>query len=124
MWKSGGFEQTCRECKQEGSDDKRKAWGCDAETEAPQFTLDPCPICRAEYEGCPDCGGAGALDVHRCPFAMIEPVHMEICQAVEFLEAGLLPSSGGWADQPATFIDALIICQHEKAGYVKEDAPK
>lgn len=122
-WKRGGFEQSCTECRKEGSEEQRKAWGCDAPTEAPQFTLEPCPICRGEDDECPDCGGSGRLDVYRCPFALIEPRHTEICQAVEFLEVGILPGAGGWADQPATFVDALILCQHERASYQEEQKP-
>ena len=41
-------------------------------------------------------------------------VDHEICRAASLLEIGLLPSSGGWAEQSATFLDAVSIVLREK----------
>jgi len=42
---------------------------------------------------------------------------MDICSAVVLLEAGVLPVAGGWCDQAATFVQAVLIVSAEKAEY-------
>lgn len=47
--------------------------------------------------------------MHRCPFALTTPEHWAIVRAVDLLDCGVLPDSGGWAEQPATAVEAIAL---------------
>lgn len=72
----------------------------------PQFEID-CPVCKGMDAACQDCAGAGVIEYHRCPNTMFGPEHVDIVRGAGLLEVGVLPASGGWADQAATWIDAV-----------------
>lgn len=97
----------------------RLEWGCEVPTEAPQFEVD-CPFCEGLDPACADCGGKGALVFHRCPFALIGPDHLAICRAADLLAHGLLPAAGGWAEQSAPFVDALLLVRRQQAEYQRK----
>lgn len=84
----------------------RAEWGCDAETEQPQAELE-CPFCLGLDPTCQDCGGRGQIDLHRCPNTYFGPEHADVVRSVALLEVGLLPVTGGWAEQAATWVDAI-----------------
>lgn len=102
--------QSCRLCAPtlpEGPAN-RAAWGCDQDSAELQFAI-VCPFCDGQATSCTDCKGAGQLEYHRCPFSQTEPVHWAIVRAVGMMDTGLLPGGGGWAEQPATFVEAAAL---------------
>lgn len=114
MFGGGVVEQSCLVCKR--NPERRAAWGCDAPAPQPTLSID-CPFCERRFDDCPHCNGKGSIDFDRCPFALTSQRHFDVCQAAVFAEVGLLPGTGGWAEQGCTFLDALCIVLREKAEY-------
>lgn len=111
-------EPHCTLCRT--SPELRERWGCDTPTEAPREWLE-CFECESwppeAQELCPHCEGSRRLPVHRCPNAVITERHQFVCQAVAQYENGMLPYGGlGWAELPATLVDAMTLV----AGVVAE----
>lgn len=94
----------------------RKQWGCDAATKETQFTLQ-CLTCEGLDAKCPECKGTGTVEYHRCPHTYVDPQHWSIVRAVGMADRGLMPAAGGWADQSATFVDALNLVRAEQRKY-------
>lgn len=123
------WRQSCRVCKSTTNKDAgrlRLEWGCEAPTPAAQFEV-ACPFCEGLDPACADCGGRGRLEFHRCPFSLIGPEHLAVCRAADLLAHGLLPAAGGWAEQAAPFVDALLIVRRLQAEYqrkAQEDAQR
>ena len=93
--------------------------GCDAPTERVQFEID-CPTCRGKEpacSGCGDCDGHGTLQFHRCMRSFYGQEHIDVIRGVSLLELGVLPAAGGWADQAATWVDAVGIVRRELDDY-------
>lgn len=94
----------------------RREWGCDAPTAEPQFAIE-CYVCSGLDPSCSECSGHGQIEFHRCPNTFVRDEHREIVRSASFLEAGVLPAAGGWADQAATWIDAVCLVSAEVAKY-------
>lgn len=82
-----------------------------------------CPKRQARAD-CPECEGSGQIQINRCPHVLVQRVHLDVCQGAELIELGILPVAGGWAEQSATFFDALVLVLREKAGYEKQRAKR
>jgi hypothetical protein len=80
-----------------------------------------CPFCLGRLPSCPDCNGTGRIEVWECPNRRVKQRHLDVCSAAVFLEmGGVMPSTGGWAEQSATFLDALVIVCKERAHYEEQ----
>lgn len=103
----------------------RAKWGCDRTSDKTGLEIE-CVVCpeRQARQGCAACEGTGKIQILRCPHVLVQRVHLDICQGAELIELGLLPVAGGWADQSATFFDALVLVLREKAGYEKQRAKR
>jgi hypothetical protein len=97
--------------------------GCDEPTERVQFEI-VCPACRGKDPACQECGGHGSLQFHRCPHSFYGREHMDVIRSVSFLECGVMPSAGGWADQSATWVDAVGIVRSEIDDYRRRESEK
>lgn len=113
--------QSCTQCRKPWNADLRVKWGCDAPTSAPQVKAMSCP-CFRQDPSCRECGGSGKISIHRCPRALVQEVHYEVCRAVTHLEVGILPAAGGWGDQSASMVQAMKLVLSEKAAYEKQRA--
>jgi hypothetical protein len=108
------LEPTCRLCRRPENRDLRERWGCDGPAEA--WGRIPCPSCGDEAdEDCATCGGAGHLELTRCPWSMIGPRERYACEVAVLLEGGLLPFGGGWDELPASLVQAVRIVARERA---------
>jgi hypothetical protein len=47
----------------------------------------------------------------RCPLKLVTRKSYEYINAYNFMEKGFLPNAGGWQNQPAKFIEAVIVIQ-------------
>lgn len=108
---SGSFEQSCHECKR--NPEMRAKWGCDAPLSEPVITLHPCPACGGQDPECEHCSGTNDCPIHRCPHALVEPVHFEVLRDSARAEQGILPEAGGWIDQANCFTQAWPIAMQE-----------
>jgi len=89
------------------SEDHRRAWGCDAETDGPQEDMGHAPL---EFHGKP---------LHRCPRALLRESGGDWLRPLNYFNAvydahGHLPSGGGFHDQPASWCSAAMLLQGEK----------
>ena len=48
-----------------------------------------------------------------CPFKITTTYSFNMLRAYMFYKNGYLPNQGGWLDQPAKFIDAVIVLDNE-----------
>lgn len=106
--------QDCRVCKAPGSEDTRRAWGCDTPTQVALFDL-TCWECWGRSAACSLCGGRGRVPVHECPNRLVGLAELQVVRSAELLEAGITPHGGGSAGLPAALVDALAIVQRVKA---------
>ena len=51
----------------------------------------------------------------RCPKILVERKSVEYLSAYFFFTKGYLPNPGGWLDQPAKFVEAVILIEREIA---------
>lgn len=106
-----GYEQDCSRCH---DPELRKRWGCDEATEEPQALIEPCPVCAGKNPSCEHCAGSNRMPVHRCPNALVDDNCRATLRAALMAEqSGVLPDSGGWQDQAATFVQAFPVAQQE-----------
>jgi hypothetical protein len=65
-------------------------------------------------------------EFQRCPRKIISGVSLEYLTAYFFFGKGFLPNAGGWLDQPAKFVQAMIVVEREVARVreEKENADK
>ena len=110
---------TCAKCKRPGNEHLREAWGCDAESKAPLLTV-VCIACEGKDEDCDWCHGTNEVPVTRCPYATVQPEHTMAVQALSFAQVGLMPTSAGWAEHPATFMQAINLVAKAKEHFEKE----
>lgn len=104
---------SCAICRKDPT--KRVTWGCDEPTEQPLFQLD-CPTC--DRQGCRDCEGVGKIPIFRCPWATQPRWVVEFFQYYNMHEAGFgLPFSGGMAEQPYFFQQAVRVVMVENSRY-------
>ena len=90
--------------------------GCDKPTDHPQYQIE-CPVCSGAR--CGYCDLTGTIVSYRCPNAELAEAP-EVVRFVNFFNQffegkGILPSAGGWADQPATFLAAVEFYAPEQA---------
>ena len=110
---------TCKACHGIEGQENRINWGCDHPAPVALLEVD-CWACGGEFEVCRICDGKGTVEVDRCPHALIRPEHCEICTYASLLEVGVLPVSGGFADQSSTFVDAVMWVASIKAKLEQE----
>ncbi len=53
----------------------------------------------------------------RCPATYLTPEILGVAKAHNHKQSGLLPVAGGWLDQSATLMTALLIVDQEIASY-------
>lgn len=107
-----GFE--CTDC---SDPERRELLGCDAPTKEPVRHLEPCPFHRGDGAGCEDCGGTNRVPLHRCPRSHVTQRELDVVAAVSLVQYGVLPSRGGWMDQPHTFVRAFALVAAEVANW-------
>ena len=120
----GRVPQSCRQCR--GNDDetrqRRKEWGCDEPAPKPWGEI-PCVECDGDdSEHCGACAGSGKTPLDRCPFVVVRAPERLLADACALVAAGVMPFTGGWLDQPATFVEALHILLRERKRH--DDAAK
>jgi hypothetical protein len=77
-----------------------------------------CPECTvATREQCRACEGTGRQIVDRCPGRTIPRIAWDVCRSVALLDVGILPVTGGWQEQSATWAEAMSIVAREKGEY-------
>lgn len=116
----------CKQCSGSGpeAETNRKNWGCDEPAEVPLLAA-TCWRCSGyDPESCDLCKGAGMVDIDRCPRAMPDSVHWQICEYVTLIEVGILPVAGGLEDQSASFLEALRFTQGLKVELDEVNQPK
>lgn len=91
----------------------RERWGCDGPSPEPWGWIDPCPFCRGGSASCAQCGGDDRVGLYACPNRVVGQRELDAVGAVALVEQGVLPCSGGWSDQPATFVQAYPIVARE-----------
>jgi hypothetical protein len=64
---------------------------------------------------CVECGGSGEIDWRRCPPSQAGSFGCSVLELVRTMEAGFLPSSGGWTDQTALAGKCVRLCEAEHA---------
>jgi hypothetical protein len=100
---------SCAVCRVEGAAAQRELWGCDQPATAPTIDV-PCWECWGLSDQCRGCGGAGTVDIFRCPYAIVQPGAQMVVNAVSwFMHHGLMPVAGGTQDQAVTFHEAVRI---------------
>jgi hypothetical protein len=90
----------------------RKQWGCDEAAAWPIYTQSCGSCCGA---GCADCQNRGSVAVNRCPFSQTGSYALEIARLASAVEAGFLPTAGGYLDQPAAIMRLVELTLQEKA---------
>lgn len=102
---AGAFAQDCKACQTDP--DLRLAYGCDGPTACATAQFEhECQHCHGQQAKCSACNGSGVTIVRRCPWQLIESVHVELIRATLAVEEGFLPAAGGWHDQAHTFAEA------------------
>lgn len=110
----GGFPQQCGKLCTDP--DQRLAWGCDGPTASELHVVElACFVCHGKDEDCAECAGSGRIQIHECPWRLIQPEHEEAITAAVQMERGILPAEGGWQDQSATFVAAYPLLLNEVA---------
>ncbi len=120
--------QTCRLCTQDDeklATETRLRWGCDEPLSLEEWTANesdditsalafsPCVRCEGSDEECPVCDGSNEWKLLRCPHAVVEAWHLDVCHGVMQQRHGLLPFTGGWMQQPALYVRASRIVAAE-----------
>lgn len=60
----------------------------------------------------------------RCPLKLITLESIEYLKAYQLFDKGYLPNAGGWVEQPAKFLDAMVIISAEIQKVKDEEAEK
>ena len=96
----------------------RKAWGCDAPSEAPVYTR-TCMACQGASEACGECGGRGQVTRYRCPASESDQMGAIVVRTLANTQNGILPAAGGWANQSAKLMRLVDLASGEK-GRIEE----
>lgn len=110
---------TCAKCTLPGNEGLRVAWGCDVETATPLLSVE-CVMCDGKNSECDWCHGTNEIPVTRCPHATVQPEHTMAVQALSFAQVGLMPTAAGWAEHPATLMQAINLVAKAKERFEKE----
>lgn len=108
----GEVKRSCSTCKV--NPEARKAWGCEQDTEFPQFELPFCLRCNGTNAECEMCHGSARVPIFRCPLALVGSEHYEMVSLFSHYQRGFLPDAGGILDQAPAFLDGvrlLLRCQ-------------
>ena len=89
----------------------REQWGCDAPAKWPIFSS-TCPACLGA--GCEECHNKGQVQHNRCPKSQSSDAASEIIRLASAVEAGFLPTAGGYGDQPGRIMRLIEIALHER----------
>jgi len=104
----------------------RREWRCDGDGEDPvaEFVCFLCPPPDSNgvralppRAACRVCHGTGRWTIKRCPHAYAGEIGREACDAAEMLSASILPAPGGLDAQPATWLEAALLCGAERSEY-------
>jgi hypothetical protein len=79
---------------------------------------------RQPRPNCPTCKGTGRVDLQRCPWSQVSGAALQVCDSLALLDLGVLPMSGGWAEQAAPWYDAAVIALQERAEYQRLERDK
>lgn len=90
----------------------REQWGCDAPAKWPIFSS-TCPACLGA--GCEECQQKGQVQHYRCPKSQSSGPAFEVIRLASAVEAGFLPTAGGYGDQPSAIMRLIEIALHERA---------
>jgi hypothetical protein len=99
--KGAGLAQSCRVCRT--SPRLRAEWGCDGPAAEPWGYLE-CLFCQGEDPACASCSGTGQIPQHDCPHRVVSDREFGVVTVASMTESGVLPDSGGWNDQAASFV--------------------
>jgi hypothetical protein len=107
-----GWGQVCKAC--------RGGRCVDPPTRAQPLVLSdgPCSACDgdpARSPTCPQCGGWGRDVVTSCPTAMILPGTVDAIEAAAMGAKRILPCTGGFLDQSASYVAAVRFVWAEEA---------
>ena len=96
------FELDCRKC----SEGQKVERGCEEDSPIPG-------VWKLEN-----------WEFSRCPKRLVEIRSVEYLNAYFFFEKGYLPNAGGWLEQPAKFVHAMVLIEREvvRAREEKENA--
>lgn len=83
-----------------------------------------CPRCDGRDAECGLCDGRGYVEVAGCLKAQLPPQAVDVLTAHDMLEDGILPVSGGWLDQCASWVEAERVLSSELARHAsREEVP-
>lgn len=82
-----------------------------------------CPTCAGKDGSCVECGGTNRVEIPGCPRHRVTAQHEAAIHATLQMERGILPASGAWLDQSATFVDAFPVLLNE-LGHWRQVASK
>jgi len=76
-----------------------------------------------EFRGCDGGKEHKILDyeISLCPLKFLTWQVSSLLQAYDLYEGGLLPNSGGWLDQPAKYIEAMVLIKKILCQFRKEE---
>ena len=96
------FELDCRKC----SEGQKVERGCEEDSPIPG-------VWKLEN-----------WEFSRCPKRLVEIRSVEYLNEYFFFEKGYLPNAGGWLEQPAKFVHAMVLIEREvvRAREEKENA--
>lgn len=77
------------------------------------FELTPCPYCDGRNDDCTDCHGTNRVPMLRCPASQVTRREIDVVTSVGMTQVGVLPSPGGWFDQPHTWVKAWPVVMRE-----------
>ena len=74
--------------------------------------------------GCADCANRGQVQNYRCPKSQTTEGALEVLRLAQAIEAGFLPTGGGYGDQPSRIMRLVEIALHERAEIERANAAK
>jgi len=63
------------------------------------------------------CENHGTIQFFRCQSTYFDSTHVDVIRSFFMLEKGVLPTSGGWAEQSSAWFDAVGVVEREVDGY-------
>jgi hypothetical protein len=74
--------------------------------------------------GCEECKNRGQVQHYRCPKSQSSTAASEILRLAYAVDAGFLPTGGGYGDQPSRIMRLIEIALHERAEIERANAEK
>ena len=111
----------CGRCRRPGSEELRKSWGCDEESNR-EVWESSCPRCADTNSECERCEGTGVVAYHRCPSAMLRETPQYLQVKIDLLmrayshydRRNVLPVAGAWLDQSRSFLSCVDLIDAER----------